>query len=108
VPAWCNPLVSASKSSTRARPCSALWVLQRAGGAGQSLASSLDIGAFNLGNALGAWLGGLVIERGPGLAALAWSATLVVLSGLIVALWCVRLERNRRGDACGDPTFAAS
>jgi DHA1 family inner membrane transport protein len=83
-----------------------LWVLQRAGGAAQSLASSLNIGAFNLGNALGAWLGGLVIERGPGMAALTWSAALVVLAGLIVALWCVRSERNRRDDACDDPTFA--
>jgi DHA1 family inner membrane transport protein len=83
-----------------------LWVLQRAGGAGQSLASSLNIGAFNLGNALGAWLGGLVIEHGPGMAALTWSGALVVLAGLIVALWCVRLERDRRDDACDDPTFA--
>jgi DHA1 family inner membrane transport protein len=83
-----------------------LWVLQRAGGAGESLASSLNIGAFNLGNALGAWLGGMVIERGPGMAALTWSAALVVLGGLIVALWCVWLERNRRDDSCDDPTFA--
>ena len=39
-----------------------LRVLQKAQtegqGAGQNLASSLNIAAFNLGNALGAWLGG--------------------------------------------------
>ena len=35
-----------------------LWVLDKAAGAGQNLASSLNIAAFNLGNALGAWVGG--------------------------------------------------
>jgi DHA1 family inner membrane transport protein len=44
-------------------------VLQQAGGAGQGLASSLNIAAFNLGNAFGAWLGGAVIAHGPGLGA---------------------------------------
>ncbi|MBJ7417411.1 MAG: MFS transporter, partial [Niveispirillum sp.] len=34
-------------------------VLEKAEGAGQGLASSLNIAAFNLGNALGAWVGGV-------------------------------------------------
>jgi DHA1 family inner membrane transport protein len=72
-----------------------LWVLQKAAGA-QSLASSLNIGAFNLGNALGAWLGGVVIERGPGYGAVTWVAALVTLTGLAVALYGLRLERTRR------------
>lgn len=72
-----------------------LWVLQKAEGA-QNLASSLNIGAFNLGNALGAWLGGVVIERGPGLGAVPWIAALVTVSGIAVALWSARLERPRR------------
>jgi len=72
-----------------------LWVLQKAHGA-QSLASSLNIGAFNLGNALGAWLGGVVIERGPGLGSVTWIAGLVTVGGLAVALWSLRLERTRR------------
>ena len=63
-----------------------LWVLHKANDA-QSLASSLNIGAFNLGNALGAWLGGVVVARGPGLGALTWVAALVTLAGLMVALW---------------------
>jgi DHA1 family inner membrane transport protein len=37
-----------------------MWVLGKAEGAGQSLASSFNIAAFNLGNALGAWAGGAV------------------------------------------------
>ena len=46
-----------------------MWVLEKAQGAGQSLASSFNIAAFNLGNAAGAWLGGVVIAHGPGLGA---------------------------------------
>ncbi|MET0338836.1 MAG: MFS transporter, partial [Caulobacter sp.] len=60
-----------------------LRVLEQAGGAGQSLASSLNIGAFNLGNAFGAWLGGAVIDHGPGLGAVTWVAALVPLAGLL-------------------------
>jgi MFS transporter, DHA1 family, inner membrane transport protein len=63
-----------------------LWVLHKADDA-KSLASSLNIGAFNLGNALGAWLGGVVVARGPGLGALTWVAALVTFSGLLIALW---------------------
>jgi len=73
-----------------------LRVLHKADGAGQSLASSLNIGAFNLGNALGAWLGGVVIERGPGLGAVSWVAALVTLCGLGIALWSARLDRTPR------------
>jgi len=76
-----------------------LRVLQKAEGAGQSLASSFNIAAFNLGNALGAWLGGVVIERGPGLGAVTLAAALVTASGLLVALWSVRLDGRRRFDA---------
>ncbi len=71
-----------------------LRVLQQAQGAGESVASSLNIAAFNLGNALGAWLGGAVIDHGPGLTAVTWVAALVTLSGLAVALWSVRLEKT--------------
>ncbi|MFT7774834.1 MFS transporter [Roseateles sp.] len=73
-----------------------LRVLSKAEGAGQSMASSLNIAAFNLGNALGAWLGGAVIDHGLGLARLPWVATLLTVGGLAVAWVSVRLER---GDA---------
>lgn len=70
-----------------------LWVLHKAGGA-QSLASSLNIGAFNLGNAFGAWLGGAVIASGMGLPSLTWVGALVPASALLVALYAIRLERR--------------
>lgn len=71
-----------------------LWVLRKARDA-QSLASSLNIGAFNLGNALGAWLGGSVISHGLGLSALPWVAALVPASAFMVALWSLALDRDR-------------
>ena len=77
-----------------------LWVLQKARDA-QSLASSLNIGAFNLGNALGAWLGGAVISHGLGLSALPWVAALVPASAFMVALWSLALDRD--GDRASTP-----
>jgi DHA1 family inner membrane transport protein len=71
-----------------------LRVLEKASGAGQNLASSLNIAAFNLGNALGAWVGGVVIERGPGLGALGWVAALLTLMGFAIALWSRALDRR--------------
>jgi len=71
-----------------------MWVMEKAQGAGQSLASSFNIAAFNLGNALGAWLGGVVIDQGPGLGAVPWVAALVPLAGLAVAALSLRLDRR--------------
>ena len=77
-----------------------LRVLQEARG-GQNLASSLNIAAFNLGNAFGAWLGGVVVASGAGLPATPWVAAGVTLSGLAVAAWSVRLaQRDRTAVAC--------
>lgn len=73
-----------------------MWVLEKATGAGQSLASSFNIAAFNLGNALGAWLGGFVIDHGPGLEAVTWVAALVPLSAVLIALLALRLDGASR------------
>lgn len=78
-------------------------VLEKAEGAGQGLASSLNIAAFNLGNALGAWVGGLTIDQGPGLGAVTWVAALVTLAGLAVALLSRALDR---GGAAARPVLA--
>jgi DHA1 family inner membrane transport protein len=69
-----------------------MWVLERASGAGQALASSFNIAAFNLGNAIGAWLGGAVIDHGPGLGAVTAVAALVPLAAFAVAAWSQRME----------------
>jgi DHA1 family inner membrane transport protein len=72
-----------------------LRVLEKAGDAGRTLASSLNIAAFNLGNALGAWAGGLTIDRGPGLSALPVVAAAITATGLLLALASLRLDRVR-------------
>lgn len=71
-----------------------MWVLEKAQGAGQGLASSFNIAAFNLGNAIGAWLGGFVIDHGPGLGAVTPVAGLVPLAALGVVVLALRLERS--------------
>jgi DHA1 family inner membrane transport protein len=71
-----------------------MWVLQRAEGAGQSLASSLNIAAFNLGNALGATVGGLVIDHGPGLWAVPLAAMVMPLGALVLAAIGMRPARH--------------
>lgn len=70
-----------------------LRVLEAAGPSGRTLASSLNIAAFNLGNALGAWAGGATIDRGLGLSALPLVAAGITAIGLLLALWSLRLDR---------------
>jgi len=76
-----------------------MWVLSKSEGAGQSLASSFNIAAFNLGNAVGAWAGGAVIEHGPGLAAVPLVAALFPLAAIAVAAIAVRAGRPALGAA---------
>lgn len=59
-------------------------VLDAAAGA-PTLASAVNIGAFNLGNALGSFLAGLTINAGLGYTAPAWTAALLGLTGLAFA-----------------------
>jgi DHA1 family inner membrane transport protein len=68
-------------------------VLDQASGA-PTLASALNIGAFNLGNALAAWLGGVVIAAGLGYTAPSWVGALLVTAALAVAVLAGALERR--------------
>ncbi len=60
-----------------------------------NIASTLNVGAFNLGNAGGAFLGGLVIDGGFGLTAVPLAAALVALAGLACAALSASLEKRR-------------
>nr|WP_119589788.1 MFS transporter [Streptomyces scabiei] len=68
-------------------------VLDQAQGA-PTLASAVNIGAFNLGNALAAWLGGLVIDAGLGYTAPNWVGAALAGSALVLALIASMLERG--------------
>jgi DHA1 family inner membrane transport protein len=59
---------------------------------GASLASTLNIGAFNLGNAVGAWLGGRVIDAGLPLTDLSWAAAVVALVALGLSAFSAWLD----------------
>ncbi|MFJ7630235.1 MFS transporter [Streptomyces sp. NPDC097595] len=59
-----------------------------------TLASAMNIGAFNLGNALAAWLGGLVISAGLGYTAPNWVGAALAASALLLALASSALERR--------------
>ncbi|PNH89070.1 MFS transporter [Vibrio diazotrophicus] len=62
-------------------------VMDKAKAAGAStLASAVNIGVFNLGNAVGAWFGGLVIATGFGLQSPNWAGGLLSAGALVLAI----------------------
>ena len=71
------------------------WVLDQAAAA-PTLASAANIGAFNLGNALSAWLGGLVISAGLGYTAPSWVGALLAGSALLLSFLAAFLDRRAR------------
>jgi DHA1 family inner membrane transport protein len=60
---------------------------------GANLAATLNQGAFNLGNALGASLGGLMISAGWGYRSLPWASMAVTGTGLMLALVSMRIDQ---------------
>ncbi|TVY04121.1 MFS transporter [Cohnella terricola] len=61
-----------------------------------TLASTLNVAAFNLGNALGAYIGGLVIDLqfGGGLTAVPWVASIVTVVGILFTLWSAQQQKK--------------
>ena len=64
-----------------------------------NLASTLNQGAFNLGNATGAWLGGMVIGAGAPLTTLPWVGVAAAAAALGLTLWSVQLGRRTQSIA---------
>jgi DHA1 family inner membrane transport protein len=63
-------------------------------GEAQSLAAALNHSALNIGNSLGAWLGGIVIAAGYGYASTAWVGAVLAAAGLAICVVSVRVERG--------------
>ncbi|QJP14088.1 MFS transporter [Starkeya sp. ORNL1] len=61
------------------------------------VASALNIAAFNLGIALGAWIGGLVVASQFGLGATPWVGAILVAGALALTLWSGALDRREAG-----------
>jgi predicted MFS family arabinose efflux permease len=63
------------------------------------VASALNIAAFNLGIAIGAWLGGLVVESPLGLVATPWVGAILVAVALLLTIWSGALDRRAASPA---------
>ncbi|NML06823.1 MFS transporter [Sphingomonas sp. G-3-2-10] len=75
--------------------------VMRAAGDAPNLASAVNIGAFNLGNAIGAALGGGVIASGLGYPAVALAGAATSLAGLAAVLLWRREPAAAHGELCG-------
>lgn len=64
-------------------------------GDNQSIAAAMNHSALNIGNSLGAFLGGIVIAVGWGFTAPAWTGAVLAAAGLLIALLSYRLEAGR-------------
>ncbi|WP_030270706.1 MFS transporter [Streptomyces sp. NRRL B-24484] len=82
-------------------------VLDRTGDA-PTLASAVNIGAFNLGNALAAWLGGAVLSAGFGATAPNWVGALMAAAALGLAVLSSLLDRRAAGAQGAAPVAAAT
>jgi MFS transporter, DHA1 family, inner membrane transport protein len=71
-----------------------------------TLASGANIGAFNVGNALGAWLGGVTITAGLGYTSPIWAGAAITLLGLGVMAYAAANAKRRA--AAGDSTADTS
>ncbi|MER7334309.1 MULTISPECIES: MFS transporter [unclassified Micromonospora] len=73
-----------------------------------TLASGANIAAFNVGNALGAWVGGTTIAAGLGYTAPIWAGAAVTLAGLGVLLAALRLARRQAAARPAERELVAS
>lgn len=71
----------------------------RFGQSAPNLVSILNIAAFNLGNAIGAWVGGMVLTQGLGLVSVPWASAALALLGLVMTLLTAREGRRMLADA---------
>ena len=63
-------------------------------GEAQTVAAALNQSAFNMANALGAWLGGAAIAAGLGWASAGGMGALLALGGLVILAAALWLERR--------------
>lgn len=63
-------------------------------GEAQTLGAALNHAAFNIANALGAWLGGAVLAAGLGWMAPAWVGVILSLIGAVIIFFSLRLPRE--------------
>ncbi|WP_435607412.1 MFS transporter [Pseudomonas knackmussii] len=67
----------------------------RVGQAAPNLVATLNIGAFNVGNAFGAWVGGSVIDHGLGLTRVPLAAAVLAVLALIAVMFAFSGKPNQ-------------
>lgn len=72
-----------------------------------TLASGANIGAFNIGNALGAWLGGVTITAGLGYTSPIWAGAGITLLGLAVMIVAAANAKRTAARQASAGVFAA-
>lgn len=82
-------------------------IMHYAGGA-PTLASGANIGAFNVGNALGAWAGGLGIAAGLGYTSPIWIGAAITASALVVMVVATVTARRPASRTSGTPRAVAA
>jgi DHA1 family inner membrane transport protein len=80
--------------------------IMRYAGSAPTQASGANIAAFNVGNAAGAWLGGLTITAGLGYASTLWDGAALALGALVVLVVADRLAARRPANF--GPNFASA
>ena len=72
-------------------------------GDSQTLAAAANHSALNIGNSLGAYLGGLTIAAGLGYISPVWVGLMLCVPGVALITWSVLLQRRRGGSLGGSP-----
>jgi DHA1 family inner membrane transport protein len=74
-----------------------------------TLASGANIGAFNVGNALGAWLGGVTITAGLGYTSPIWAGAAITFLGVgVMAFAAFSAKRRDAGELRPEPSTPAA
>lgn len=68
--------------------------IMRYAGSAPTLASGANIGAFNVGNALGAWAGGMGIAAGLGYTSPIWIGAAITVAALLLMLLAMNLAKK--------------
>jgi DHA1 family inner membrane transport protein len=70
-------------------------------GDSQTLAAAANHSALNIGNSLGAYLGGLTIAAGLGYVSPVWVGLILCAPGIALVTWSILLQRRRGGSLDG-------
>lgn len=75
-------------------------------GSATTLVSGANIGAFNVGNALGAWVGGLTISAGLGYTSPIWAGAGIAAAGFVVIVFAAAAaRRGSRAQQVAEPVL---